>query len=45
MRARGINVLVESNWLVKHIETKQVKLEKRDSTTIVLVFKAGAFRY
>ena len=45
MRARGIIVLVESNWLVKNIETEQLKLEKRDSAAIVLVFKAGAFRY
>ena len=27
------------------IETKQLKLGKRDSTAIVLVFKVGAFRY
>ena len=45
MRARGIIVLVKSNWLVKNIETKQLKLSKRDSAAIVLVFKAGAFRY
>ena len=25
MRARGIIVLVKSNWLVKNIETKQLK--------------------
>ena len=25
MRARGIIVLVNSNWLVKNIETKQLK--------------------
>ena len=45
MRARGIIVLVKSNQLVKKIETKQLKLAKRDSAAIVLVFKAGAFRY
>ena len=45
MRAREIIVLVESNYLVKNIETKQLKLAKRDSATIVLVFKTGAFRY
>ena len=39
MRARG----VESNQLVKNIETKQLQLTKRDSATIVLVFKAGTF--
>ena len=38
MRARGIIVLVKSNWLVKNIETKQLKLSKRDSAAIVLVF-------
>ena len=27
------------------IETKQLKLAKRDSVAIVLVFKTGAFRY
>ena len=43
MRARGIIVLVKSNQLVKNIETKQLKLAKRDSGAIVLVFKAGAF--
>ena len=41
MRARGIIVLVKSNWLVINIETKQLKLAKRDSAAIVLVFKAG----
>ena len=45
MRARGIIVLVKSNLLVKNIKTKQLKLAKRDSAAIVLVFKAGAFRY
>ena len=45
IRARGIIVLVQSNYLVKNNDTKQLKLAKRDSTTIVLVFKAGAFRY
>ena len=45
MRARGIIVLVKSNQLVKNIETKQLQLAKRDSAAIVLVFKAGAFRY
>ena len=34
MRAREIIVLVKSNWQAK-----------RDSAAIVLVFKAGAFRY
>ena len=45
MRARGIIVLVKSNKLVKNIKTKQLQLAKRDSAAIVLVFKAGAFRY
>ena len=45
IRATGIIVLVKSNYLVKNNDTKQLKLAKRDSTTIVLVFKAGAFRY
>ena len=45
MRARGIIVLVKPNWLVENIETKQLQLAKRDSAAIVLVFKAGAFRY
>ena len=44
MRARGIIVLVKSNQLVKNIETKQLKLAKRYSAAVVLVFKAGAFR-
>ena len=44
MRARGIIVLVKSK-LVKKIETKQLKLTKRDSAAIVLVFKASDFRY
>ena len=45
MRAKWIIVLVKSNYLVKNIETKQLKLAKRDSAAIVLVFKAGAFLY
>ena len=45
MRAKGIIVLVTSNYLVKNIETKQLKLAKSDSAAIVLVFKAGTFRY
>ena len=45
MRAKGIIVLVISNWLVKNIETKQFELVKRDSAATDLVFKAGAFRY
>ena len=45
MRARGIIVSVKSNQLVKNIGTKQLKLVKRDSAAIVLVFKASAFRY
>ena len=44
-RAKGIIVLVKSNYLVKNIETKQLKLAKRDSASIVLVFKAGAFLF
>ena len=43
MRARGIIFLVKSSSWFKNIETKQ--LAKRDSATILLVFKAGAFRY
>ena len=31
--------------MVKNIEKKQLKLAERDSTAIILVFKAGAFRY
>ena len=38
-------VLVKSNLLVKNIETKQLKLAKRDSAAIVLIFKPGTFRY
>ena len=45
MKARGKIVLVKSNMLVKSIETKQLYLAKRDSVAIVLVFKAGSFRY
>ena len=45
MRARKIIVLVKSNQFVKNIETKQLQLAKRDSATIVLIIKAGAFRY
>ena len=45
MRPRGIIVLVKSNKLVKNIATKQLKPAKRDSAALVLVFKAGAFRY
>ena len=45
MRARGIIVLVKSTQLIKNIETKQLQLAKRDSASIVLVFKAGTFRY
>ena len=44
-RERGIIILVKSNYLVKNIQTKQLELAKRDSAAIVLVFKAGAFRY
>ena len=39
------NCLVKSNYLVKNIETEQLKLAKRDSAAIVLVFKEGTFRY
>ena len=45
MRARGIIDLVKSNYLVKNIGKKQLKLAKRNSAPIVLVFKAGAFPY
>ena len=45
MRVRGIIVLVKSNQLVKNTGTKHFQLAKRDSAAIVLVFKAGAFRY
>ena len=31
--------------MIKNIETEELKLPKRDSAAIVLVFKAGAFRY
>ena len=36
MRARGIIII---------LETKQLKLAKRDSAAIVLVFKTVVFRY
>ena len=36
MRAREIIDLVKSNLLVKNIETKQLKLTKRDAKAIVL---------
>ena len=43
---RNSNIaLVKSNWFVKNIETKQLKLAKHDLAAIVLVFKAGASRY
>ena len=45
MRERGIIVLVKSNLLIENIDTKQLKLAKRDAAATVLVFKAGAFRY
>ena len=46
MRARGIIVLVKPNQLVKKIETKELKLAKRDSLSRhCFSFKAGAFRY
>ena len=45
MRHRGIIVLVKSNLLIENIDTKQLKLAKRDAAATVLVFKAGAFRY
>ena len=45
MGMRGIIVLVKSNQLVKNVEAKQLQLAKRDSAAIVLVFKAGTFRY
>ena len=35
----------KSNQLVKNIKTKQLKQAKSDSAAVVLVFKAGAFRY
>ena len=41
MRSESI---VKSNKLVKNIETKQLKIAKRDLATTVLVFKSGAFR-
>ena len=45
MRERRIIVLVKSNQLVKNNETKHLQLAKCDSAAIVLIFKAGAFRY
>ena len=45
VRTRGIIVLVKSNYPVTNIETKQLRLTKRDSAAIVLLLKAGAFRY
>ena len=43
MRATGIIVLVKSSQLVKNIETKQLKLAKRDSAAIVLFSKLPLF--
>ena len=43
MRATGIIVLVKSSQLVKNIETKQLKLAKRDSAAIVLFSKLTLF--
>ena len=34
-----------TSWSKISRQTEQLKLAKRDSATIVLVFKAGAFRY
>ena len=45
MRERGIIVFVKFNLFVKNIQSKQLVLTKSDSAAIVLVFKAGAFRY
>jgi len=45
MTAREIIVLVKSNQLVKKISRQNIFREKRDSAAIILVFKAGAFRY
>ena len=45
VRAKGIIVLVKYNLLIKNIETKLLKLAKRDSAAIVMVFKSGAFRF
>ena len=45
MRARGKIDLQKSILLVTNIETKQLKLAKRDTGAIVLVFKASTFRY
>ena len=45
MRARGKLDLLKSILLVTNIETKQLKLAKRDTGTIVLVFKVSTFRY
>ena len=43
MRARGIIVLVKPNKSVKNIETKQLKLAKRDSAAIVWFSKLALF--
>ena len=45
MRARGIIVFSKIQLVGQKIETKQLKLAKRDSGAIVLVFKDGIFRY
>ena len=45
VRAKGIIVLVKYNLLIKNIETKLLKLAKRDSAAIVMVFKSDAFRF
>ena len=43
MSARGIIVLVKSNYLVKNIATKHLKLAKHVLAAIVLVFKSRCF--
>ena len=43
IKARGIIVSVKSSYLVKNIETKQLKLPKRDSVAIVWVSKPALF--
>ena len=45
MRARGIIVFSKIQLVGQKIETKQLKLAKRDSGAIVLVFKDGIFHY
>ena len=43
MKARGIIVLVKSNWLVENIQTKQLKLVKARLLSFFAVKKPALF--